>query len=782
MSKTEHNERSPSLLAGRWQIPLALIAAIAGGLTLYRLIPAPPPIDFESVLADVALLEQGGDTVAAADAVANLLAMEPPLSVARQAVLHDRLAELLFRAEQDREVHNPENVRSVLEHNRAARDGGLPASPPAMLRTAFAYEWLGDDEAALRAFRSAIDESLPVDDRRTALRSMVGLLGNRPAARLERQQVLDHLLEDDGISGPYFWWGLRRAVRDALDENNTPRARELLAKHGDRLKNSELKGYLEYLQAYIMLHEGRLDEALPLVRWIDDWLGARARSTHELDNMGYLPALNRWLMGRIHLAEERPQDALADFDQTLELRPGAELRVAANVGRGQALAALDRHAAALEAFRSALGETNLTPGGRRHAVAEFRRALLDLSEQQRKQGDNENALAYLALAAELSPDQQPRERLELLERLGQAYRAAARQTDDVESQREYHERAGRHLEQASELVEYDEPRLARLSWVAAEEYDQAGRIGDMRRLLGEFVRGRSDDPHMPQALLQLGRACQTYGDLDEALRWYARVIDEYPRLEEAARAKALTAGVHISLGSEHYADAERILAGVLTGGSVSPNAAVYRDALLTLCELLHHQTRYAEAISRLRDFLRLYPADSEYLRARFMLADAYRRSAYALRANPPAGAASRERFRTAAGLFDELLNDLESARRADPSLRAYARLALFYRGDCLFELNEPDTLQEALTTYRNAAARYDGQPAALTAQVQIANVFLRLGDVTEAARAVERARWLLRGIPAEAYGEPGLTRSDWERFLAVVSSSNLFKGVFNTAP
>jgi tetratricopeptide (TPR) repeat protein len=775
------------LLTGRWQIPLALVAATVGGMTLLRLIPWPGPVDVGALLTDVAVLEQAGNRAAAADAVANLLEMRPPLPPEEQAVLNDRLAGLLFRAEQDQPIHNVSNIKRLQEHDRAARDLGYPASPLTTLRGAFAHQWLGEEEAALKGFRSALDQDLPIEDRRAALRAVVELLERRPEAKVERQRVLEHLLTDEAVSPGYLWWGLHRAIRDALDENDTLRARELLARYGDRLKNSEFRGYLDYLSACIMLHEGHPEEAAPVVRWIDQWLGKHADANRELDYFGRLPSLNRWLMGKIHLVEERPQEALAEFKAALEYEPGPELRVAATVGCGLALAALDRHSDAVQAFREVA--TEVSPGYRPRAIAEFQAALTGLFDQQQARGDWANALAYLELAAELAGQGPPEQQLVLCERLGREYQAAARQAQDAEQRRLYHERAGAALERAAGCVPFDESRRAELTWSAADEYDQAGRTGDMRRLLGEFVERHSADARMPLALLQLGRACDAYGELNGALRWYARVMGEYPRLEEAARAKVLSAGVLIALGPERYADAERALAELLTSDAISPDASVYRDALLTLCDLLYYRGRYAEAISRLQDFLALYPDDPERFRGRFMLADSHRRSAYALRDDPPAGSApgaaaaeSQERFRRAADLYAGLLSDLERVKQADPALELYARLSLFYRGDCLFELNEPDTLQAALTAYRNAAARYDGQPAALTAQVQIANVFVRLGSPTEAARAVERARWLLRSIPGEAYGRPGSDRAEWERFLAVVSSSDVFKNVLADTP
>lgn len=777
------------LFRGRWQIPLALVAAVVAGLTLLRLIPARDLPNFEALLADVDVLQRAGDTLSAADAVANLLDLQPPLPATSRAILHDRMAELIFLTERRHTTHSPANARKLLDHARMAHDLGLAECPSRSLWRAFAYLWLGEEEAALRTLRAALQGDLPAEQRRAAVRELVELLERRPDAVDERRQSLALLLSDETVSPGYLWWGLHRAVRDALDEDDAGRARVLVGAHGGRLKTSDLRGYFDYLSALILFHEGRLGDALPLVRWIDEWLYANTADRDELDPFGHLPSLNRWLLGKIHLAEDRPQAALACFDEVLELHPGQELEVAAGIGRGLALAALSRTEAALEAFRAAAAEAERMGHRRRSALALLQRALLDLDGHERAAGRT-TALEYLALAADLALPDDPARRLRLLERVARAYQAAAEAADDALTRQMLHEVAGRRFEQAVELVRLDESRLAELLWAAADAYDHAGRLADVRRLLGQFVHGRTDHPRMPQAMLQLGRAHEAHGELSAALSWYARVSEAYPRLEEAARAQVLSAGVYVSLGADYYGRAEQTLFALLTSDAIAPSAVVYRDALLALCDLLYYQGQYAAAISRLEDFLRLYPHDPEYLRVRFTLANAHRRSAYTLRDDPPAGvpaaraaAESEDRFRRAAELFAAVLQELDALAQPDAGLRVYARLALFYRGDCLFELNQADTRQAALAAYRNAAARYDGQPAALAAQVQIANVLLRDGDVTEAARSIERARWLLRGMPATAFAERrGASREDWERFLAAISSAPLFRDAFGGPP
>ena len=68
-----------AILAGRWQIPLAICAIIIGGIALYRMKPPKRSVPFEALLADVLTLAEHGAYHDAADAAANLLEQDPPL-------------------------------------------------------------------------------------------------------------------------------------------------------------------------------------------------------------------------------------------------------------------------------------------------------------------------------------------------------------------------------------------------------------------------------------------------------------------------------------------------------------------------------------------------------------------------------------------------------------------------------------------------------------------------------------------------------------------------------
>lgn len=773
------------VLAGRWQVPLLICAIAAAGTAVYRVKPAKQSVPFDALLADVLALAEAGRHFDAADAAANLLEAEPPPPPADRASLHSALADIIYRQELLRGLPNRRNVKLLLKHHEAALACGYRADGRAALRAAKAHDWLGHTQQAINAYRTALGRQPAAGTRRAALQGLVRLLEGQPQGAEEQREHIQALLDEDGVSPAYVWWALQHAVCEALGHDDVVRARELLTRHGQRFKRSDLKGYYDYLWAWAYVHEGRSELAEPLIDRAEQWLAEHPRVDTEMDQAGFLPAMTRWLRGRIALAEERPQAALARFDEALSLQSHGDLLVVATIGRAQALAMLERHAAAREAVRDAVARLAGDGSTSSIALPRLRQAVGELGNQRHDTRDYTNALAYLELALELTPEDAAELRLDSLERFGRANEEAAELAGDANDRRARHLAAARCYEQAADLARFEEPRYASLLWKSAGQFDRAGQMADARRLLLRFVEGRSLDPRMPQALLQLGQAYAVDGCFHEAIEHYRQLTEEFPRLEEASRAQLLTADCLVALGEEHYAEAEAILQSLLEDERVAPQAQVFRDALFALCDLLYQQRRHAAAISHMEDFLVFYPQDPECYRIRFMLADTYRRSAYALREDESTESTrarwqvSRQRFRRAAELFDAVATDGEAWPPDDEAGATYERLALFYHADCLFELNEPGTLEAALAMYRQVAARYQGRPAALSAQVQITNIYLRQGKLTEAARAVERARWLLGGIPDQAFAEckGGMDRDRWDRYLDAVRSSHLFRDV-----
>lgn len=807
MSEAGPKRTLRDVLAGRWQIPLALASAGAVGVALMSLRPTIPPLNFDGAMADVAALMAHGAFGPATDAAANLLEHDPPLPVEQQAVLHRFLADAIFELESKQPVPSTGNLRLMLRHaDEAARLGG-EQSPEMAVRAAQALEWLGERDAALERYRGVIQTSPDSNQAHRAHQALVRMLEGHREEDSERRRSMAVLLDDERTPMSFVWWALQRAVQDALDQNDTLAARELLSRYGARLARSDRQGYHAFLDAWIKLREGRPDEAGPISEWVEDWLGELRPDPDRLGERGYLPAMNRWLRGEINLADDRPQEALSAFDSALALQPESDLALAAMVGRGRALSRLGRDEDAArelrenvsailaaiakggagEASREVWRWRNVSP----RALARLQQALETLAEAARTSDRPDDAVGYLSLASELAMLHGRRPALEAISNLAGLLKAAvdARPAVGSPELRALARQTARTFEQAAALVELDERRVSDLLWSAADYYDRAGAVAETRRILLRFADAHRSDPRYPAALLKLGQLGQVEGHFDDAIRLYERLWKQFPDVPESVRARVQMAECLTAKGDGNEQRAEQILVDLLEDDRIAPESAAFLDALRALCDQLYYRGRYADAIVRLENLLTYAPERPDRRRIMFMLADSFRQSGEALRATPPPGAdpvrveeVVRTRLTQAAETFGGIYAD-EAREAGDDESALYDRLSMQYRADCLVALGDDAALEQALIVLRQVAVRFDREPAGLNAQVQIANIYLRRGMLTEAARAVERARWLLGNVPDEAFRsyDDGTDRAYWQRYINAISSSHLFKDVFATS-
>lgn len=771
------------LLAGRWQMPLAIIAATAAGLSLLQLAPKPPPkADLPAVLADIDLLEAHGDLVGAAHSIEQVLAAgEPALDPPMQATLHERLVDLLYRTERSRVEHSAPNLESLLEHDRAARSLGRATTPELEARSAIVESWLGRQDEAVSRLLGVLDEGLPPETYNDALRTLVGAVNGRQLAPAARLSLLNALAAMPHLPASHVWWAVQQIVDAALEAGDVAAARRSCDENCEPLKTADYAGYARYLDAQIDLADGRVEDAYPAAWWVEEWLPQRSRSAESFDRLANLPVLNRLLLGQIQLKSNEPSAALSSFEYTLALRPDAELRIKAATGKAAALAALGRHDAARDALHELLSTIGDPAEQRTRAVLATRDTLVELHRARRAAGDTENAITYLKFAIELTPAELADARRNLVESLASTAEDGIERTDGAAALAQLHEAAAQALDEAAALAGPDDERRADLLWMSASHYDDAGRLADARRVLEQFASGRLTDRRTPAALLKLGEIELALGEIPSALKRFHLVTSEYPELDLAATARVRAAEALVALGPEHHAEAESLLVAMLNDGRIAPAAPLYRDALLTLGKLYDVQDRFGAAIARMEAFEDLYPDDPVRLEIHTRLADAYRRSAAALADTPadaPDAAAAHDEARTrytrAAEAYARVL-DLLQTREDDPLRAAYETHAMLGQADCLFELDTPDSLRQALAIYQQAAARLEGQPDVLAAYVQIANIHLRLGERAEAARALEHGRWLLSGLPDTAFARDATgERAAWERFFEVVLSSTLF--------
>lgn len=767
-----------TLLADRWQVPVALLALVATATAIWRLTPAAPHFEPAAVLADADVRLQAGDREGAAAALSNLL-KQPDLKPAEQAQIHQRLAEVIYDAEAQQTRHNRDNVIQILEHLQQAQAHGGESTAATLLKDAQARLWLGDRQGAATGLRALREMILPPDERRRAVQALAELLADDPAARDERRGLLQELLDDPANPPEYAWWALRHEVNDALraGDDGPSVADKLLEQYGGRFETDELRGYYEYLKALVLLSSHRTAEAEPAARWVLDWERAQGLRLAPFEHYGDLRGLARVLLGRVRLAQGAATDAEEIFSAVLAAYRQEDLRQAATLGLAEALTDLSRTSDAVAACHQLVQELEGAPEFE-HTTRRAIVALLSrLAGRSQQRGDDTDTLQLLTAAADLAPAEDAETRLDLQERRGMFAHEAQRRAADARLRRALARQAGAAFERAAQLAGADARRQADLRWAAGQEYAAAHDPLALRRVLLAFLPGHEAHPQTPQALLLLADAARELGQPSEALRWYQRLMNEFPQLAYATTARLASAELQQALGPEHFAAAEAELTDLLTSGRVSPDAQVFSAALLTLSELYYEQQRYGDAIGRLMDYVALYGnADDTY--PRYLLAAAYWRSGMRLlaAAGTDEQTRGRERVAEAARRFGELRTTLDPG--SGPEARTYLQLAELNQADCLLELKTPAALHDALDIYRDVAARHENEPVALTAQVRIALAHLRQGEDLEADRALERAAWLLRRMDDAAFAEAGgPDRAQWQRYLELVRPADARGGL-----
>jgi hypothetical protein len=78
--------------------------------------------------------------------------------------------------------------------------------------------------------------------------------------------------------------------------------------------------------------------------------------------------------------------------------------------------------------------------------------------------------------------------------------------------------------------------------------------------------------------------------------------------------------------------------------------------------------------------------------------------------------------------------------------------------------------------YNAAAFRFQEDPSALAAYVQIVNAYCAMGNFGEARTANERAKQLLRRIPPDAFsdGSFAMPKAYWEQWLKWTNDAGMW--------
>ena len=819
------SSRATPGLARLWQLPLFLLSLGLFGYAAYLFIDPKPGLTIEQKIERARTFLEYDRPEAAADQLNKLLAGER-LSLENSAKVHLMLAESIEGAQRLKNLDLPANHEQIIEQSNIALSQGIKPHADIYRRMGESYEALGQPAEALKNYRraEAMDANRSLRLKRKVIELQIAQ-GDAGAAGAS----LDDYLRDEKLSDSERAWALGEKSHLLADAGNFIEARALLGEALRLNPDPTAQGQLHYWLGYSQWKLGDAADAERLLRAARDFMKVR----HPTD------ADAAYTLGRIRQEKGDFKEAAAFYESVLVSHPDAPIAVLAKLGRGVCRVALGEDDAGLNDLGTLVKDVADRPVHKKRipeVVAGLREAAATLAARENFQG----ALEVMAYEQALTPTPAPEffarlaavydKRSDQVE----ATVVAAANEDEAfrrgQAARDLRTKAGdAHLAFAKGLAgggdNGDDRAYGEAIWKAVDLYDRAGSIPLAIGALELFVNERPDDGMAPDALLRLGRAYQAAGDFERAIAALQRNQFRYPNSLAASKSGVPLAQAFIAKGPETYAKAERVLKAVVEDNRlITPDAEEFRQALFELAQLYYRTERFEEAVARLEELTDRYGDDQRLAQLLFLMGDSYRKSAVKLRQDlaskaksnaanakavvakagdaragkPKAAAAAvekdaetasaraaaekaegeaavRERLTRAGKLYGDVIEHFREAAPEGELDQLYLKLSHFYRADCLYDLGD---YANAIKLYDTAAVRYQDDPAALAAFVQIVNSHCALGNLEAAKTANERAKWMLRKMPSDAFRETtgGLTMSKqyWEQWLRWTSDAGMF--------
>ncbi len=315
-----------------------------------------------------------------------------------------------------------------------------------------------------------------------------------------------------------------------------------------------------------------------------------------------------------------------------------------------------------------------------------------------------------------------------------------------------------------------------------------------------------------RGMLGLGEAQLALGRTEDAVRTLTDLLQFFPTHPLSYRARVVAARALALQGK--WEQAQQMLETNLVQEALTPRSQEWRDSLFALGELLyrrgmHHdiqsrlnglsllspqerrdRTRHLEqahhffeqATEKLAEAVRRYPQDPKAILARYHLAESYRKGARYLidRRDTETIEADRAVWRRQIkkwleaavaeyAVLEEELNQRQESQTLDRTQALLLRNAYFAHADSLFDL---ERYRDAIRAYSSVSNRYQNEPIALEAFLQIASCYHRMGRADDARGTMEQAKVVLRRIPADAdfLATTRYDRDRWAELLEWLSS------------
>ena len=489
-----------------------------------------------------------------------------------------------------------------------------------------------------------------------------------------------------------------------------------------------------------------------------------------------------FLIGVCLDAVGEPRAALAQWERVRKLHFDTPEGLAATIREAEQLQSSARMDEALGAYRDAVKQVGDTEHFRNPwiSLASLRSRMLLAYDAFLADGHFQTALELVAMMRPLFPS------VRLLQLEADAHQAwgqdlvvrgkqlapeAAKQ-----ARREAYvelRRAGaafRRLADARRITRYYADDL----WHAASSYLRGKAYSTAAILLEEYLEIELRQ-RRPQALVAYGEALLAEGRLEPALKALDNCLELYARDAASFDARLLAAQARQELGQGKQA--EQLLLANLEGDLLTPASRQWRKSLLAIGRLYHLEGRFDEALDRLDEFVARYGKDPSALEARYLAALSARRKATKLTEEldqEKVETARQASLRVTRGYLERALknyttlqttlNDLQALRPLSPLEAAMLRNCYLSRGATLVDLQR---YEAAIDVYATATNRYQHEPVALEAYVQIAHCYQRLNRPLNAQGVLAQAKIVLDRMPQEAAFDQvtNFTRQQWQELL-----------------
>jgi tetratricopeptide (TPR) repeat protein len=762
-----------------WQWPLLLISLGCFAVAAILFIHPTHTITFEDRIS-VARNYLAQNRPDAALEQLNRMLQKQTLAPIQEGVVHLILGEALEADQKQQKLSIPENYRRIIEQTQLALTQGATADAAVHRRLADSFAALDDTAAAIDHYRTVImlDPERALDVRRKMIELLVEDQQTDPA-----RQAVDEYLDQKELTAAERSWALTQKANLLIEQRQFDAARKLLADALRLSSDPTEQGQLNYQLGYCAFREGDEAAAERFLRLARDQM----KPSHPMDGDA------AYFLGRIYQDRNDPQTANSMYEVTLISHPDSKQAPLALLGRGTCrimLNQLDEGLTDLHDLTAEISRKASRQSLRSAAIKGLREAEDALDNEDNFQAELEVIGYEEQLETPLPAD--------FFARLGEAYENRAGQLDEAkpigpaeqarqaQEIRDFRVRAGdAYVAESRALTLVDDKGYGDALWHGIDLYDAAG---DMQRVIAAleiFAAERPSDKLAPDALLRLGRAYQAIGMFDKAVAVFQRNQFLYPNSLAASKSAVPLAEAYMARGTTDYPKAERVLLGVIEDNDlVDPGAEEFHQSLLELAKLYYHTQRYEEAIARLEEMVQRYPTDQQLPQLTFLMADSYRQSASLLNSGvastaAPAEAvaealtAKRQRLTQAEQLYDRVLDLYGTTPPQTEVDKLYQKLSTFFRADCTYDLGK---YEDALKLYDQAAFRYQDDPSALAAYVQIVNCYCALGEFAEARTANERAKWILRRMPADAFkdGNLSMPKEYWDEWLKWASQTGVY--------